>query len=94
MNTFFRLTAAECLKLRRSAALRVVWLLPLLFLLLEFMIFEPSALHRLLGVGDAAPHVHPALGGPAQKSGRGLDDGRLFGSLPQGAHWLNRSVGS
>ena len=46
MRTFFRLTAAEFIKLRRSAALRVVWLLPLLFLILEFGVFERSALTR------------------------------------------------
>jgi hypothetical protein len=32
--------ASEFLKLRRSGALRAVWLLPLLFLALEFMVFE------------------------------------------------------
>jgi hypothetical protein len=46
MGTFFRLTAAELLKLRRSMALRMVWLLPLLFLALEFLVFEQSALSR------------------------------------------------
>src|SRR5258705_41350 len=37
---------------------------------------EPTALHRLLGVGDAAPDVDTALGGTSQKAGGGLDDGR------------------
>lgn len=44
MLTFSHLMAAEFLKLRRSAALRMVWLLPLLFLLLEFLFFERPAL--------------------------------------------------
>ncbi len=44
MRTFFRLFAAEFLKLRRSPALRIVWLLPLLFVLLEFSFFERPAL--------------------------------------------------
>lgn len=40
MKTFSRLMAAEGLKLRHSAALRLVWLLPLLFLVVEFLAFE------------------------------------------------------
>ena len=44
MRTFYHLMAAEFLKLRHSAALRMVWLLPLLFLLLDFWVFERPAL--------------------------------------------------
>lgn len=38
--TFSRLMRAEAFKLRHSATLRLVWLLPLLFLLIEFVVFE------------------------------------------------------
>lgn len=44
MRTFSHLMAAEMLKLRHSAALRIVWLLPLLFVLLEFLVFERPGL--------------------------------------------------
>lgn len=40
MGTFLRLLTAECLKLRRSVALRTAWLLPLMFLLLDLSAFE------------------------------------------------------
>ena len=40
MPTFLRLLATEFLKLRRSAALRAVWLLPLLFFAFEFLVIE------------------------------------------------------
>lgn len=40
MQAFTRLLASEGLKLRRSAALRLVWLLPLLFLAIESLVFE------------------------------------------------------
>lgn len=40
MRAFSRLLAAEGLKLQRSAALRLVWLLPLVFLLIEGLVFE------------------------------------------------------
>ena len=36
MFTFLRLMTAELIKIRRSAALRLVWLLPLLFILLDY----------------------------------------------------------
>jgi len=44
LSTFSRLLAAEGLKLRHSAALRLVWLLPLLFLLIEALVFERPSL--------------------------------------------------
>jgi hypothetical protein len=44
LSTFSRLLAAERLKLRHSAALRLVWLLPLLFLLIEALVFERPSL--------------------------------------------------
>lgn len=44
MRTFSHLLAVEFLKLRRSPALRMVWVLPLLFLILEFLIFERPAI--------------------------------------------------
>ena len=40
MGSFIRQVAAEGLKLRRSVARRMVWLLPLLFLVIEFLLFE------------------------------------------------------
>lgn len=40
VRPFARLMLAEALKLRRSAALRLVWLLPLLFLLIEWTLME------------------------------------------------------
>lgn len=44
MRDLSRLLMTEAIKLRRSAALRLVWLLPLLFLLLEFIVFERPVL--------------------------------------------------
>jgi hypothetical protein len=44
MSPFFRLLAAEGMKLRRSPTLKLVWILPLLFLGLEFLILERPAL--------------------------------------------------
>ncbi|HJV48863.1 MAG TPA: ABC transporter permease [Geothrix sp.] len=44
MRLFPRLLTVEFLKLRNSAALRMAWLLPLLFLLLDFWVFERPAL--------------------------------------------------
>jgi len=40
VDAFLRQLRAEALKLRRSPALRTLWLLPLLFLLVEFVLFE------------------------------------------------------
>lgn len=39
MLTFSRLMVAEAVKLRRSAALRLMWLLPLLFIATDFLVF-------------------------------------------------------
>lgn len=44
MRPFSRLLTAEGLKLRRAPALRLVWLLPLLFLLVEGLLIERSFL--------------------------------------------------
>lgn len=57
MNAFSRLLAAEALKLRRSPALRLVWLLPLLFLAIEAMVFE----RPLLGLKVLTPKVQETL---------------------------------
>jgi len=40
MGAFLRQVTAEGLKLRHSAARRLVWLLPLLFVVIEFLLFE------------------------------------------------------
>lgn len=40
MGALLRLVTAEGLKLRRSTAIRMIWLLPLLFLSVEFLLFE------------------------------------------------------
>jgi lantibiotic transport system permease protein len=40
MATFWNLMSAEFLKLRHSTALRLIWLFPALFLVLEFLFFE------------------------------------------------------
>ena len=57
MFVFFRLMLAEGLKLRRSAALRLVWLLPLLFLLVEGLLFE----RPFLGMHALTPKAHASL---------------------------------
>lgn len=44
MRSFLRLMAAEALKLRHSGALRLAMLLPLLYLVIEFFVFERPAL--------------------------------------------------
>ncbi|HJU82906.1 MAG TPA: ABC transporter permease [Holophagaceae bacterium] len=46
MSGFSRQVWAEWLKLKRSPALRLVWLLPLLFIGFEFLVFERHALAR------------------------------------------------
>lgn len=44
MRAFYRLLMAEIIKLRRSALLRLIWLMPLLFLTTEWFLLErPSA---------------------------------------------------
>jgi len=62
MPPFSRLLAAEGLKLRRSPAVRLVWMLPLLFVGLEFLFFElptlglrqfPPGLQAVLEDGQA-----------------------------------------
>ncbi len=57
MSTFPRLLAAEGMKLRRSPAVRLVWMLPLLFLGLEFMILERPA----LGLRSFQPGIQAML---------------------------------
>lgn len=44
MATFLRLMAAEWVKWRRSRSSSLVWMLPLLFVGLEFLVFERPAL--------------------------------------------------
>ncbi|GLH66081.1 ABC transporter permease [Geothrix edaphica] len=57
MRAFFRLLAAEGMKLRRSPALRLVWLLPLLFVLVEGLVVERS----FLGLRVLTPKVKTTL---------------------------------
>ncbi len=57
MTTFLRQLCAETLKLRRSPALRALWLLPLLFLLVEFLVFE----RPLLGMQVLTPESRNTL---------------------------------
>ena len=57
MRPFFRLMAAEGMKLRRSAAQRLVWLLPLLFLLIEWVLME----RPLLGLKSLTPKLQSSL---------------------------------
>jgi hypothetical protein len=57
MSTLFRLTRAEVLKLRRSPALRLLWLLPCLFILLDFAMTGRFA----LGVQQLTPELRPIL---------------------------------
>ena len=53
MRPFSRLMTAEGLKLRRSPALRLVWLLPLLYLLVEGLVIE----RPFLGLRVLAPKL-------------------------------------
>ncbi|WP_306591445.1 ABC transporter permease [Geothrix sp. 21YS21S-4] len=53
MKAFPRLLAAEALKLRRSPLRRLTWLLPLLFIAVEFIVFERS----LLRVKELSPRL-------------------------------------
>jgi hypothetical protein len=57
LSTFSRLLASEGLKLRHSAALRLVWLLPLLFLLIEALVFERPS----LGLKTLTPKLQATL---------------------------------
>ncbi len=47
MNLFLRLLKSELIKLRRSGASRLVWLLPVVFVALEFAFFERPVLSAL-----------------------------------------------
>jgi hypothetical protein len=58
MTPFLRLLSAEFLKLRRSPALRLVWLLPVLFVGLEFMVFE----RPFLGLRAVSPELKASFG--------------------------------
>ena len=53
MGAFLRQLRAEAIKLRRSPTLRAVWLLPLLFLLVEFLVFERPLLGLQALTADA-----------------------------------------
>ena len=55
--SFPRLLAAEGLKLRHSAALRLVWLLPLIYLVIEFLVFE----RPLLGLKTLTPRLQATV---------------------------------
>lgn len=57
MAAFFRLMAAEGLKLRRSTALRLVWLLPLLFVLVEGLVIE----RPFIGLRSLTPKLQATL---------------------------------
>jgi hypothetical protein len=57
MGAFFRQLAAEGLKLRQSAARRLVWVLPALFLAVEFLAFERPA----LGLRELTPKLQTML---------------------------------
>ena len=64
MSTLSRLLQAEALKFRRSPALRLVWLLPFLFLLLDFLLSGRFA----LGVRQVTPAIEPLLRNAPLKS--------------------------
>ena len=57
MGAFSRQMAAEGLKLRHSAARRLVWVLPLLFLAIEFLVFE----RPFLGLSSLNPKAQSTL---------------------------------
>lgn len=57
MGPFSRLMAAEGMKLKRSPALRLVWLLPLLFLLVEALVVE----RPFLGLQALTPKLQATL---------------------------------
>jgi hypothetical protein len=59
MPAFTRLLAAEGIKGRRAPLLRLVWLLPLLFIALEFLVFERPA----LGLRSLPPELRQTLDG-------------------------------
>ena len=68
MSTMSRLMSAEFIKLRRSPALRLIWLLPVLFLALDFMFTG----HFALGIKELSPEVKPLLLAAPIKSVGGL----------------------
>ncbi|MDR1840721.1 MAG: ABC transporter permease, partial [Holophagales bacterium] len=53
MDTFWRLLKAEREKLRRSSCIRMVWFLPLLFILAEFFVFE----YKLFGITNVSDEL-------------------------------------
>jgi len=57
MTLFSRLMTSEGLKLRRSPIARLVWMLPLLFVALEFLCFERAA----LGIRNLTPELRTFL---------------------------------
>lgn len=57
MGAFSRQMAAEGLKLRRSPARRLVWLLPVLFVAVEFLVFE----RPFLGLSALTPKLQSTL---------------------------------
>lgn len=57
MHTFLTLMATEFLKLRRSAAIRTVWMLPLLFLAFEFMLIERPAIRLQALTPELSRHL-------------------------------------
>lgn len=61
MGTFLRLTYAEALKVRRSSVLRLLLLLPLVFLVLDFWFFRRPllSLQQLTPAGRAALEIAP-----------------------------------
>lgn len=59
MRRFTRLMTAEGLKLRRSAALRLTWLLPLVFVLIEWLVME----RPFLGARVMTPKLQVAFNG-------------------------------
>jgi lantibiotic transport system permease protein len=60
MHPFSRLMAAEGLKLRRSQAGRLVWLMPLLFVGLEFWLFERSTLGLKTMTAETRAFLEPS----------------------------------
>ena len=64
MSAFLRLLRTETLKLWRSPALRTLWLLPLLFLVVEFLVFERPLLGLQVLTADTRTtldNLHPKL---------------------------------
>lgn len=68
MRSLLLLLGAEGLKLRRSAALRAVWLLPTIFLAVEWLLIERPA----LGIHAMTPKLQSSLDGLQLKTLVGL----------------------